>query len=52
MTIRERKDKQGNIISYEIRVDRGRDDFGKRRKPYVMTWPRPENCYLQASHTT
>lgn len=33
-----RKDKAGNIISYQIRVFRGRDASGKRLKDYMMTW--------------
>ena len=36
-----RKDKDGNIISYQIRVFRGRDASGKRLKDYMMTW-KPE----------
>jgi integrase len=36
--IRVRKNKDGEIISYEIRVFRGRDENGKQLKPYVMTW--------------
>lgn len=38
-----RKDKDGNIISYQIRVYRGRDASGKQLKDYLMTWrPRRE----------
>lgn len=33
-----RKDKSGNIISYRIRVHKGRDSHGKQLKPYEMTW--------------
>lgn len=33
-----RTDKSGNIISYQIRVFRGRDASGKRLKDYMMTW--------------
>ena len=33
-----RTDKDGNIISYQIRVFRGRDASGKRLKDYMMTW--------------
>lgn len=33
-----RRDKDGNIISYQIRVFRGRDASGKRLKDYMMTW--------------
>lgn len=36
--IRPRKNKNGEIISYEIRVFKGRDENGKQLKPYVMTW--------------
>ena len=37
-----RKDKDGNIISYQIRVFRGRDASGKRLKDYLMTWKVPQ----------
>lgn len=33
-----RKNKDGEIISYQIRVFRGRDADGKRLKDYMMTW--------------
>lgn len=33
-----RKDKNGNIISYQIRVYRGRNAADKRLKDYMMTW--------------
>lgn len=33
-----RRDKSGNIISYQIRVFRGRDASGKRLKDYLLTW--------------
>lgn len=36
-----RKDKEGNIISFQIRVFRGRDASGKRLKDYILTW-KPE----------
>ena len=36
--ISERRDKDGNIISFQIRVFRGRDASGKRLKDYQMTW--------------
>ena len=36
--IRPRKNKDGDIISYEIRVFKGRDESGKQLKPYVLTW--------------
>lgn len=38
--ISERRDKDGNIISYQIRVFRCRDASGKRLKDYQMTWKR------------
>ncbi len=42
-SITPRKDKNGNIVSYQIRVHRGRDAQGKQLKPYTMTWtPLPE----------
>ena len=41
--IRPRKDKSGNIISYEIRVFKGRDNNGKQLKPYTMSWKVPDN---------
>lgn len=38
-----RKDKNGKIISYQIRVFRGRDTSGSRLKDYMMTWkPDPD----------
>lgn len=41
--ITSRKDKDGRIISYQIRVFRGRDASGKRLKDYIMTWkPTPD----------
>lgn len=36
-----RKDKEGNTISFQIRVFRGRDASGKRLKDYILTW-KPE----------
>ncbi len=37
-----RRGKGGKIISYQIRVFRGRDSTGKRLKDYIMTWrPQP-----------
>ncbi|MFV0400688.1 MAG: tyrosine-type recombinase/integrase [Oscillospiraceae bacterium] len=35
---RPRYNKQGDIISYEIRVSRGRDENGRQLKPYTTTW--------------
>jgi len=39
---RPRKNKDGAVISYEIRVSRGRDVDGKQIKPFTMTWTPPE----------
>lgn len=36
--ISNRKDKDGNIISYRIRVARGYDSYGKKLKPYELSW--------------
>ena len=36
------KDKQGNIVSYQIQVYKGRDADGKKLKPYTMSWKVPE----------
>lgn len=41
--IEARKDKNGNIVSYRIKVYKGRDQDGKRLKPYSMTWKVPKN---------
>lgn len=38
-----RKDRDGNIISYQIEVYRGRDSEGKKLKPYSMNWKIPDN---------
>lgn len=40
--IRERKNKKGEIISYQIRVHKGRDMNGKQLKPYICNWKIPE----------
>ena len=41
--ISERKDKNGNVISYRIRVAQGYDANGKKLKPLEMTWkPSPD----------
>lgn len=37
-TITPRKNKNGEIISYSIRVYKGYDINGNRLKPYTMTW--------------
>lgn len=36
--VSERKDKNGNIISYRIRVSRGYDGQGNKLKPYETTY--------------
>lgn len=41
-TIVPRKNKDGEIISYQIQVYRGRDANGKKLKPYIKTWKVPE----------
>lgn len=41
--IEARKNKDGKIISYRIKVYKGRDSNGKRLKPYTKTWKIPEN---------
>lgn len=41
--IRPRKNKSCEIISYEIRVFKGRGENGKQLKPYVLTWKPPPN---------
>lgn len=38
-----RKDKNGNIISYRIRVSRGYDVYGNKLKPYEMTYKPAQN---------
>ena len=40
--IEARKNKQGEIISYRIRVYRGYDDEGHKLKPYETAWKVPE----------
>jgi len=37
-SIQERRDKAGKLISYSIRVHRGRDAAGKQLKPYTATF--------------
>lgn len=37
--IQERRDKNGKLISFSIRVFRGRDSDGKQLKPYTKTFP-------------
>jgi len=36
--IRPRKNNEGKITSYQIRVYKGRDKSGKQLKPYVLAW--------------
>lgn len=36
------KNKDGKIVSYRIKVFRGRDCEGKQLKPYMMTWKIPD----------
>lgn len=36
--IQERRNKEGKLISFSIRVHRGRDKFGKQLKPYTETF--------------
>ena len=40
--IQERRNKEGKLISYSIRVHRGRDAEGKQLKPYSTTFEVPE----------
>lgn len=42
-TITPRKNKEGNIVSYQIEVYRGRDAEGRKLKPYTMRWHVPDN---------
>lgn len=37
-----KKNKQGEIISYQIRVYKGRDKDGNQLKPYLTTWKVPK----------
>ena len=41
--IQERRDKTGKLISYSIRVHRGRGTDGKQLKPWTATFPVNEN---------
>ena len=36
--IQERRNKDGKLISYSIRVHRGRDKYGKQLKPHTTTF--------------
>ena len=40
--IQKRVNKDGKIISYSVRVHKGRDIIGKQLKPYSLTWAVPE----------
>ena len=37
--LQERRDKNGKLISFSIRVHRGRDAQGKQLKPFTDTFP-------------
>lgn len=37
-SIQERRDKEGRLVSYSVRVHRGRDKYGKQLKPYTTTF--------------
>ncbi len=41
--IRPKTNKDGEIISYQIRVYRGRDTNGKQLNPYIMSWKPPKD---------
>lgn len=41
-SITKKRNKSGEIISYQIRVYRGNDINGNRLKPYLLTWKPPE----------
>lgn len=41
-SIREYRNKNGKPFSYDIRIYKGRDLFGKQLKPYYMTWKVPK----------
>lgn len=41
--ITERKNKDGKVTSYRIRVYKGRDNTGKLLKPYIKSWKPPQN---------
>lgn len=47
-SITPRKNKHGEITSYQIEVYRGRDQDGKKLKPYSMTWSPPEGWKSEA----
>lgn len=41
-TVTPRKNKNGEIVSYQIEVYRGRDADGRKLKPYTMRWHVPD----------
>ncbi len=41
-TITPYKDKNGNIVSYQIQVYSGRDANGKKLKPFTTSWKVPD----------
>jgi len=41
-SITPRKNKQGEVISYQIEIYRGRDTSGKKLKPFSMNWKVPQ----------
>lgn len=41
-TIIPKMNRQGKLVSYQIQVYRGRDENGKKLKPYSMNWKVPE----------
>lgn len=48
-SVRPRKNKQGEIVSYEIRVSRGYDPITRKAlKPYTMTYTPPEGWSAKA----
>ena len=42
-SIQERRNKEGKLISFSIRVHRGRDAEGKQLKPYTTTFEVPSS---------
>lgn len=49
--VQPRKNKLGEIISYSIRVHKGRDTNGKQLKPFCITWAVPEGLSLKKIQT-
>lgn len=51
-SIQERRDKTGKLISYQIKVSRGRDVLtGKQLTPYNLTWKPPETWEAWSKRT-